>query len=87
MDSTSVSLLQRLKQPDAQEAWARFVHLYTPLFFYWACRLGLQESDAADLVQEVFMTLVPSSRNSLRASHKPRQTEATCGYADAFRTI
>jgi len=51
MDSTSASLLERLKQPAAQASWARFVNLYTPLLFYWARRLGLQESDAADLVQ------------------------------------
>ncbi len=32
--------------------------LYTPLLFVWARRVGLQESDAADLVQEVFTLLV-----------------------------
>lgn len=32
--------------------------LYTPLLFGWARRLGLQQSDAADLVQEVFVVLV-----------------------------
>jgi RNA polymerase sigma-70 factor (ECF subfamily) len=58
MDSTSVSLLQRLRQPGAHEAWARFVQLYTPLLYHWARRLGLQEPDAADLVQDVFTTLV-----------------------------
>ena len=58
MDSTSASLLERLKQPAAQASWARFVNLYTPLLFYWARRLGLQESDAADLVQDVFALLV-----------------------------
>jgi RNA polymerase sigma-70 factor (ECF subfamily) len=58
MNSTSVSLLERLRQPAAPEDWGRFVQLYTPLLYYWACRLGLQEQDAADLVQEVFTTLV-----------------------------
>jgi RNA polymerase sigma-70 factor, ECF subfamily len=58
MPTTSVSLLERLRQPGAQEAWARFVDLYTPLLYYWARRVGLQEPDAADLVQEVFATLV-----------------------------
>jgi RNA polymerase sigma-70 factor, ECF subfamily len=58
MHTTSVSLLERLKQPAAQESWARFVNLYTPLLFYWARRLGLQETDAADLVQDVFTVLV-----------------------------
>lgn len=32
--------------------------LYTPLIFTWGRRLGLQEHDAADLAQEVFVKLV-----------------------------
>ena len=40
-------------RPD-QEAWERFVELYTPLLYYWARRMALQQHDAADLVQEVF---------------------------------
>jgi RNA polymerase sigma-70 factor (ECF subfamily) len=58
MDSTPASLLERLRQPDDQAAWSRFVELYTPLLFHWARRLGLQQPDAADLVQEVLTTLV-----------------------------
>jgi RNA polymerase sigma-70 factor, ECF subfamily len=55
---TSASLLERLHQPAQEHAWARFVQLYTPLLFFWARRLGLQEPDAADLVQDVFALLV-----------------------------
>jgi RNA polymerase sigma-70 factor (ECF subfamily) len=58
MDTTNTSLLQRLKVPVDQRAWSRFVDLYTPLIYSWARGLGLQESDAADLVQEVFALLV-----------------------------
>ena len=58
MDTTPVSLLERLRQPNATDAWDHFVKLYTPLLYYWAKRLGLQESDAADLVQDVFTLLV-----------------------------
>jgi RNA polymerase sigma-70 factor (ECF subfamily) len=57
MNSTSESLLLRLKSADDQQAWSRFVRLYTPLLFYWARRTGLQTQDAADLVQDV-LTLV-----------------------------
>src|SRR5439155_17430108 len=39
-------------------SWKRFVQLYTPLLLFWAQRCGLQNQDAADLVQEVFVTLV-----------------------------
>jgi RNA polymerase sigma-70 factor (ECF subfamily) len=58
MTATPVSLLERLRRPNEPEAWGRFVALYTPLIFTWARRVGLQESDAADLVQDVFALLV-----------------------------
>jgi len=56
MHTTPLSLLMRLRHPD-EKAWAQFVDLYTPLLYYWALRRGLQESDAADLVQDVFVLL------------------------------
>jgi RNA polymerase sigma-70 factor (ECF subfamily) len=55
---TSASLLQRLRQPGQEQAWTRFVQLYTPLLYCWARRLGLDEPDAADLVQDVLTLLV-----------------------------
>jgi len=58
MHTTPISLLERVRQPGEQMAWGRFVEMYTPLLYYWSCRMGLQESDAADLVQEVFAILV-----------------------------
>jgi RNA polymerase sigma-70 factor (ECF subfamily) len=58
MHTTPVSLLEQLRQPSHAAAWDRFVALYTPLLFYWARRLEPQESDAADLVQDVFTALV-----------------------------
>ncbi len=54
---TSSSLLDRLRQPADHKAWERFVELYTPLLYYWARRTGLQDADAADLVQEVLVLL------------------------------
>jgi len=57
MNTTSESLLFRLQSaPDGeldQNAWEKFVQLYTPLMFHWARKVGLQQSDAADLVQDV----------------------------------
>ena len=55
MLSTSITLFERLRQPDNHEAWDRFVDLYTPLLLYWARQRGLQETDAADLAQEVLL--------------------------------
>ena len=41
-----------------ETAWRQFVHLYTPLLFYWAGACGETEHNAADLVQEVFVALL-----------------------------
>jgi RNA polymerase sigma-70 factor (ECF subfamily) len=55
--STSTSLLARVKERDA-DAWRRLARLYSPLVYRWARRCGLQASDAADVVQEVFASVV-----------------------------
>jgi RNA polymerase sigma-70 factor (ECF subfamily) len=56
--STPLSLLDRLRGPTDQEAWSRFVRLYTPLFFCWARRLGLAGDEAREHVHEVFVLLM-----------------------------
>lgn len=58
MNSTSVSLLERLSHGADPAAWARFVDLYTPLLVRWCQRLGLEDADAADFTQDVFVILV-----------------------------
>jgi RNA polymerase sigma factor (sigma-70 family) len=58
VDKTSISLLERLRKPDDQEAWSYFVHLYTPLLYFWFRRSKLSIDETEDLVQEVFATLV-----------------------------
>lgn len=59
MDTTPVSLLEQLRHPNAAPAaWGRFVDLYAPLLYRWGRGLGLQESDAVDLGQDVFGILV-----------------------------
>lgn len=68
MHTTSISLLQRLREPEAEGAWTRFVSLYTPLLYSWAKRLGLEDVDAADLVQDVFTQML---RELPRFSYRP----------------
>jgi RNA polymerase sigma-70 factor (ECF subfamily) len=58
MDTTSPSLLERLRQPTDDTNWRRFVRLYTPLLYSWCRRLQLSEEDSADTVQDVFVTLL-----------------------------
>lgn len=57
MLSTSPTLLERLKNSDDQ-AWSRFVELYSPLLFEWARRNRVPASESADFVQDVFTRLV-----------------------------
>ena len=52
--TTRPSLLVRLRNPMDERAWAEFVEIYGPLIRQLAQRRGLQDADAADLVQEVF---------------------------------
>ncbi|MBY0233110.1 MAG: sigma-70 family RNA polymerase sigma factor [Gemmataceae bacterium] len=58
MDSTSPSLLERLRLPGEDAAWRRFVELYTPLLLACGRRLGLRPDDAAELAQDVLALLV-----------------------------
>lgn len=58
MLTTPPSLLARLRQSPEREAWERFVEMYTPLFFAWTRRLGLDDHESADLVQDLFTVLV-----------------------------
>lgn len=57
LGSTSSTLLEEVKARD-QEAWQRFVLLYSPLLLFWLRRAGLTEADRADVSQEVFATVL-----------------------------
>jgi len=58
MTSTPASLLERLSAGTDPTAWGRFVELYTPLLFNWCRGVGLDDVDAADFVQDVFVLLI-----------------------------
>jgi RNA polymerase sigma-70 factor (ECF subfamily) len=53
MLTTSHTLLQRACRAEPA-AWERLCALYGPIVYSWCRRAGLQDSDAADCVQEVF---------------------------------
>jgi RNA polymerase sigma-70 factor (ECF subfamily) len=55
--STAASLVERAQAHDPA-AWRRLVTLYGPLVYSWARRRGLRAEDSADVVQEVFRSLV-----------------------------
>ncbi len=50
---TRPSLLLRLGNPQDDQAWREFSAIYEPLVYRLARQRGLQDADAADLVQDV----------------------------------
>jgi RNA polymerase sigma-70 factor (ECF subfamily) len=58
---TRASLLARLGDPEDRAAWQQFVELYGSLVYGFARRRGLQDADAADLTQDVFLALARSA--------------------------
>ena len=58
MHTTSLTLLDRLRGPRDGGAWDRFVRLYSAGLYSWVRGHGFRHEDAADLVQDVFITLV-----------------------------
>lgn len=60
MHSTQTSLLRILQQPyvDHPEDWNGFARLYVPLFFEFCRRLGVPESERADVVQDMLIRVL-----------------------------
>lgn len=57
-DATSISLLGRAANPADSDSWNRLVELYVPLMRRWLRQYDVQESDANDLIQDVFAVLM-----------------------------
>lgn len=55
--STSMTLIERLRALDA-ESWQLLSELYSPLVYGWARQTGLQSHDAADVLQNVLMSVM-----------------------------
>jgi RNA polymerase sigma factor (sigma-70 family) len=62
--ATRASLLVRLRDGSDAGAWQEFVQLYAPVIYGFARKRGLQDADAADLMQEVLRS-VSSAANRL----------------------
>lgn len=73
--STSASLLDRVRKSDPV-AWERFARLYGPLIYRWARQAGVQESDAADVSQEVFRAVV----NGMDGFHRNQPGDSFRGW-------
>jgi RNA polymerase sigma-70 factor (ECF subfamily) len=55
--ATRASLLVRLRDGGDAGAWHEFVRLYAPVIYGFARKRGLQDADAADLMQEVLRSI------------------------------
>ena len=55
--TTRASLLLKLCDPRDHEAWVEFVHLYEPVIYRMLKRYGLQEVDAVEVMQDLFLAV------------------------------
>lgn len=57
---TSESLILRVKDSADSAAWSAFVAIYRPVVYRMARSRGLQDADAEDLAQQVFVSIARS---------------------------
>ena len=65
---TRVTLLTRIRDGRDSDAWREFVHIYGPVVYRFARNRGLQDADAADLMQDVLRSV---ARNAHRMEYDP----------------
>lgn len=51
---TRATLLLRLRDANDHDAWSDFLQIYGPMLYRFVRSRGLQDADAADIVQDVF---------------------------------
>jgi len=54
---TSQSLIARVQDPADETAWAEFLGIYEPVVHRMARRRGMQDADARDVAQQVFVSI------------------------------
>jgi RNA polymerase sigma-70 factor (ECF subfamily) len=65
---TRVTLLARIRDGGDADAWREFVQLYGPVVYRFARNRGLQDADAADLMQDVLRSV---ARNAPKMQYDP----------------
>jgi RNA polymerase sigma-70 factor (ECF subfamily) len=73
--TTSISLLDAARGND-QVAWQQLCDVYTPLAYSWIRKARLQDSDAADLIQNVFRIVAAN----LNKFHRDRPGDTFRGW-------
>jgi RNA polymerase sigma-70 factor (ECF subfamily) len=67
---TRITLLARIRDGRDTQAWREFVQLYGPVVYGFARARGLQDADAADVVQDVLRSV---ARNASRLEYDPKR--------------
>jgi RNA polymerase sigma-70 factor (ECF subfamily) len=67
---TRVTLLVRLRDGRDADAWKEFFDLYGPVIHRFARNRGLQDADAADLMQDVLRSV---ARNAAKMEYDPKR--------------
>jgi RNA polymerase sigma-70 factor (ECF subfamily) len=67
---TRVTLLTRIRDGHDTVAWREFVQLYGPVVYRFARNRGLQDADAADLMQDVLRSV---ARNAHKMEYDPKR--------------
>lgn len=55
--TTRASLLLKIRDPHDHEAWVEFVILYEPVIYRMLKKLGLQDADALEVMQELLLAV------------------------------
>lgn len=60
---TRETLLLRLRDPEDDASWTEFAEIYTPLLYGYCKKRGIQQADAADIVQDVMRSVALAMRS------------------------
>jgi len=67
---TRATLLARIRDGDDTDSWREFLRLYGPVVYGFARNRGLQDADAADMMQEVLRSV---ARNAGKLEYDPKR--------------
>ena len=57
LTNTHPGLLVQIRKPNNERAWEEFIERYAPYVYHYCRKYGLQDADAADVVQDVLQAV------------------------------
>jgi RNA polymerase sigma-70 factor (ECF subfamily) len=73
--TTDISLIDRVRQDDPA-SWHQFMDIYRPLVTHWCGRIGIKNSDAEDVCQDIFTSV----SMSINRFSKQRESDTFRGW-------